>query len=561
MKKYFGCGAVLVDNKAFDTYKYQVSKVEDIINIIIPHFDKFPLVGSKQLDYLDWKKAILYKKSSNNNINSILTLKNNMNSKRSFDERWNYLNNININLQPEWLQAFIYGEGCFQCGIGYVKNGEKSLLQITNTLEIAQNSHDVKVLESIKLFFDKGYLKPKYNISSLKESKNARSVSRLVICDNKIITAFVDKHIMHTRKHLDYLAWKELINLKKNNAHKNDKGLSDMISIKRGINSGRLLNNGLITSSNKLQIIKWSEIPGNKKQYHTINTKKKDSLLNFIKDILFFCISKIYPNIKFTTLYGLMYFLVGGVLLLLFTYSIFKSTYYGDICLLSVCLILALSVFVLIYFNIINVTFKNKHPNIHYYINIIIIVLIMFCLFILMDGFYKDVFRVLMEINRMLNPMPNSPRSDSPGNGSTGPGNGPSGPNPVEPSTSQDPNNKGKARRRSSSEDRVIPQPVDPVILEADEAKTVYNRLNQLKNDELAYRARHNIGYKKVSLGDVEVKYTNRGLLTNVSSNFLLNKLYNTNDLRTTIWGNKSFSDVNIDNVIKGIHDKYSRYW
>jgi hypothetical protein len=62
MKKYFGCGAVLVDNKAFDTYKYQVSKVEDIINIIIPHFDKFPLVGSKQLDYLDWKKAILYKK-------------------------------------------------------------------------------------------------------------------------------------------------------------------------------------------------------------------------------------------------------------------------------------------------------------------------------------------------------------------------------------------------------------------------------------------------------------------------------------------------------------------
>jgi hypothetical protein len=53
MKKYFGCGAVLVDNKAFDTYKYQVSKVEDIINFIIPHFDKFPLVGSKQLDYLD----------------------------------------------------------------------------------------------------------------------------------------------------------------------------------------------------------------------------------------------------------------------------------------------------------------------------------------------------------------------------------------------------------------------------------------------------------------------------------------------------------------------------
>ena len=180
-----------------------------------------------------------------------------MNSNRSFEERWNYLNGTTIDLKNEWVQAFVDGEGCFQCGIGVHKNRDKTRLAITNTLEIAQNTHDVKVLESIRLFF--GYLKPKYDITSLNECKKVRSVSRYIVYGDSSITDFLDKHPMFTRKNLDYLDWKDLITLKENKAYKTEKGLESMISLKKGMNTGRLMNNSLVSNSDKLNIFRWSE--------------------------------------------------------------------------------------------------------------------------------------------------------------------------------------------------------------------------------------------------------------------------------------------------------------
>lgn len=59
LKNYFSIGNINWDNKQNDACKFIVSNTDDLINTIIPHFDKYPLVGSKQLDFLDWKQAIL----------------------------------------------------------------------------------------------------------------------------------------------------------------------------------------------------------------------------------------------------------------------------------------------------------------------------------------------------------------------------------------------------------------------------------------------------------------------------------------------------------------------
>lgn len=57
-------------------------------------------MGSKQLDLLDWKKAIInYNKDKQ--IKQVLDIKEKMNSKRSFKERWLYLNDKQIILCPE----------------------------------------------------------------------------------------------------------------------------------------------------------------------------------------------------------------------------------------------------------------------------------------------------------------------------------------------------------------------------------------------------------------------------------------------------------------------------
>lgn len=211
-------------------------------------------MGSKQLDFLDWKEAIInYNKDKQ--IKQVLDIKEKMNSKRSFKERWLYLNDKQIILCPEWIQAFIDGEGCFQCTIGNHKNRDKYILSITITLEIAQHTHDVKVLEAIKSYFGQGYLKPKFDISKLEQVEKARGVSRYVTHCSVELIEFFAKYPLYTLKHKDYLDWKALYELKAKNTHKEEDGLKHMIAIKKGMNKGRLYDTNIISTKDKLNLI------------------------------------------------------------------------------------------------------------------------------------------------------------------------------------------------------------------------------------------------------------------------------------------------------------------
>lgn len=244
LSRYFDCGKVVLDNRGYKSFK--VVKLADILNIIIPHFDKYPLITSKQLNYLDFKKIAFMLDKNNSDINKIETIINNMNSKRSFVEKWNYLSNTYasaegkiIKLDPHWIQAFIDGEGCFQFGIADRISRGSTYIATTPTLEIAQNTHDVIVLNLIKEFFEAGYLKPKFNIYDLEESLSVRSVSRFVLRDSKKIIKFIEEYPMFTRKHEDFLKWKTLVLLKDSRAFDSSEGRLLMENIKASMNKGK----------------------------------------------------------------------------------------------------------------------------------------------------------------------------------------------------------------------------------------------------------------------------------------------------------------------------------
>lgn len=242
LKEYFKCGNINIDNKKTKGYKYQVSNTNDIITKIIPQLDKYPLITSKRLDYLDWKESLIRYKNDKkrNDLDYIWLKKDQMNKNRSFEERWEYLNNCDeINLSNEWVQAFIDGEGSFQFNIINTKNRGKSYLALNSTLEVAQHSHDVKVLSWIKKFFNKGYLKPKFDINNLIETKEKRSVSRFIINQESEVIKFIDKYPMYTSKRLDYEDWKLLIKLKEEGVHKTSEGLIKMKKIRLKMNRGR----------------------------------------------------------------------------------------------------------------------------------------------------------------------------------------------------------------------------------------------------------------------------------------------------------------------------------
>ena len=48
-KKYFGCGAIRPD-RSDRTLKYEVRSINDLVYKVIPHFEKYPLISSKNRD-------------------------------------------------------------------------------------------------------------------------------------------------------------------------------------------------------------------------------------------------------------------------------------------------------------------------------------------------------------------------------------------------------------------------------------------------------------------------------------------------------------------------------
>ena len=128
-------------------------------------------------------------------------------------------------------------------------------------------------------------MKPKYDISSLDASKKSRSVNRAIFNQYKTIIEFVDKYPMFTRKHIDFLDWKEIVALKQNNIHKTIEGKNHMLNLKLGMNRGRLLNSNLLTSSDKLNVIRWNN--SSSKQYHTkADIRKKFNIRNILTSFL-----------------------------------------------------------------------------------------------------------------------------------------------------------------------------------------------------------------------------------------------------------------------------------
>lgn len=177
----------------------------------------------------------------------ILTLSEQMNTKRKFIDKYNHCKTFfNLNdqgftnylLPHPWVQAFLDGESTFYNYISD-KNENKKYVTCDSSLEIAQNSHDVYVLIAISHFFGAGYIKPKYQFSNIDECLNSRSVNRFIIRDTNKIIKFLDQYPLKTRKQLDYLDWKRIVELKNSGQHLSTEGFDLILQIKNRMNARR----------------------------------------------------------------------------------------------------------------------------------------------------------------------------------------------------------------------------------------------------------------------------------------------------------------------------------
>lgn len=226
LQKFFGCGPVVIDNRKNNTYKYPVTSQADLQNYIFPHFKNFPLLTSKQLNFIDLM----------NNDRDY------MGKNRKFKDKYEFLKNSIININPYWLLGFIDGEATFNVQTGWRREKSK-YFEVVLSLEIGQSNHDVLVLSAIKSFFGKGFRSPSFNIYDIQEVLASRSVSRYKLKNPEVVIGYI-KNLnvpLLTTKWLDYKDWCKIYNLKKEKAHLTEEGRSQLLKIKNGMNRNRFM--------------------------------------------------------------------------------------------------------------------------------------------------------------------------------------------------------------------------------------------------------------------------------------------------------------------------------
>lgn len=155
VKLFFNCGVLWHYHKD-NTVWFRIQDISSIKNKIIPHFQKYPLRGTKYLDYMSFKEAFNIIESKEHlteeGLNKLDVLSKGMNTGRKFpvDEYYspNHTKENNINYIPidgHYINGFIAGDGCLTLSLGKIFG--------TMHLCISQHKNNILLMKSIAKYF------------------------------------------------------------------------------------------------------------------------------------------------------------------------------------------------------------------------------------------------------------------------------------------------------------------------------------------------------------------------------------------------------------------------
>lgn len=226
---------------------YRVTKLEDLYNIILIHFTKYPLLTSKYSDFILWSKVVnkmLLKKHLNKKgFLYILRIYASINRGVSKQVNNLYSNIIPYGkiktilpnkLDPYWVSGFIAGEGSFVIGIRKNRIPSKNLIFYFN-FTITQHSKDFELMKLFISFFGCGNIKIRSSNKSSRCDYYVQDINSIV---NKIIPHF-EKYSLESIKKLDYLDFKLVMNMIWKKEHLNTKGQDIISNIIKRMNNKR----------------------------------------------------------------------------------------------------------------------------------------------------------------------------------------------------------------------------------------------------------------------------------------------------------------------------------
>lgn len=249
IKSYFGEGNV--NKVTSQSYEFRVDSIKGL-KAIISHFDRYPLLSQKFVDYELFKLAfnVILKKEhlTDEGLRKIVAIKASINKGLS-DKLIKAFPNIKsikkpvLNASypateegiieipdPQWLAGFTSGEGCVMVKVKK-SNSHRLGFSVELVFQINQHVKDKLLVLNIAKYFNCGVI--------YKHSTNAVvwQVSKFSDLTEKIIPFFSEYPILG-EKSLDFKDFCLVANIKKEKGHLTLEGIEKIQKIKAGMNTG-----------------------------------------------------------------------------------------------------------------------------------------------------------------------------------------------------------------------------------------------------------------------------------------------------------------------------------
>lgn len=242
LKLFFNVGRIY-DSKSNNMVYLKIASIKDL-QVVINHFDNYPLMTQKKADYILFKKAleIISKKEhiTLDGLKKIFSIKASLNlglseklqkafpdtipALRPEVEEGNILNNI-------WLSGFTTGEGCFSVTVS--KNNTKSGFAVKLLYSISQHVRDKELLSNISKYLDCGHIRERDNSTVVE-----LIVTKFLDINTKIIP-FFEKYPLLGDKAKDFNDFKSIAKIMSNKGHLTLEGVSEITTIKQTMNKGK----------------------------------------------------------------------------------------------------------------------------------------------------------------------------------------------------------------------------------------------------------------------------------------------------------------------------------
>ena len=134
-----------------------------------------------------------------------------------------------MNLHVQWIVGFVDGEGCFSVSINK-HYGMKLKYQVLPEFIVVQHEKDVQILHALKKYFQCGVVRKNHGD---RYCYRVRSLAHL----STVIVPFFMKHSLKTKKNIDFIKFRKIIEKMNNKKHLELQGLQEIQKIMVNMNN------------------------------------------------------------------------------------------------------------------------------------------------------------------------------------------------------------------------------------------------------------------------------------------------------------------------------------